>query len=172
MKKFFNFIDKLPYLIKEIVYLLLISLEKTKILTILGFTGRIYNSEYGIDLNTTKLNLNKFKLRELSVNYFVNLLTNPEFAGDSLGTKYICIFNDKGQLIILGTCEVTIELLYSLNSTEYNILLHDLVMMTDQYVYQCNQYVNTKPWWWKLNGGGFFYMHISDKNIFNTLNKK
>jgi hypothetical protein len=71
MKKFFNFIDKLPYLIKEIVYLLLISLEKTKILIIFGFTGRIYNSEYGIDLNTTKLNLNKFKLREFSVNYFI-----------------------------------------------------------------------------------------------------
>lgn len=170
MKNFFNFIDKLPYLIREIVYLLLVSLDYLKILRIFGFTGCIYISEYGIDLDTTELNLIKLKLKELTVDSLKGILTNPKFTGDTLGVKYLLIFNDKGQVVAQGTWEVTLNMLYKLNTIDNDILLHELTMIKNEIIDQCNVYVETKPWWWKLNGGGFFYMHISDKNIFHILN--
>ena len=114
----------------------------------------IFFPMYSIDLNKINYGLIQFKLKEINYDNIKGIVFDSFHSG-SYGYRYMRIYNNKGQLIMnIGWLVETVG--------------HDdnLIKLTNIIKNNCNAYINkTKPWSWLRDD--VFYMHITDKNIYD-----
>lgn len=152
MKKFNEFLNEISLyvnIILEYIHYFIMTIINT------------FKAEYvfipvqSIDLNNTNYPLIIFNLKEINYDNIKGIVFDS-FHNGSHGYRYMRIYNNKGQLI------VNIGWLVETVGDDDN-----LIKLTNMVKDHCNTYMNkTKPWWlWD----GVFYMHITDKNIYDEI---
>lgn len=149
MKKFHQFLDKISLYVNLI-------LEYVNYLLI--YVINIFRAEHkfvpvhSIDLNDIKYDLIQFRLEEINYENTKGIVIDSYNSGSD-GYRYMRIYNNKGQLIM--------NIAWLVGTVEHK---NNLIYLTYMIKDHCNAYLNkTKPWLWN----GIFYMHITDKNIYD-----
>jgi hypothetical protein len=122
-----------------------------------------YNTTYSIDINTTKYSLIKFKQKEITLDNIKNIITDPLFFSKYTGWKYMYIFNNKGQLLSGLSWLIIDKFLISEDITD-----DDIINYINKINYDLEVHISKNLWWLWL-WDSTFYMHISDNDIFDSV---